>query len=49
MKDNRDRDAATTIALEDQGWTVLRFWEHEDLELAAEEIKATVERRKAVL
>ncbi|GAA3359549.1 hypothetical protein GCM10017744_038630 [Streptomyces antimycoticus] len=49
IKDNRDRDAATTSALKDQGWMVLRFWEHEDLELAAEEVKATVERRKAVL
>ncbi|MFE7326552.1 very short patch repair endonuclease [Streptomyces sp. NPDC057565] len=49
IKDNRDRDAATTSALKDQGWVVLRFWEHEDLELAAGEIKATVERRKAEL
>lgn len=26
---NRRRDAQTTAALEDQGWIVLRFWEHE--------------------
>ncbi|WP_244337100.1 MULTISPECIES: very short patch repair endonuclease [Streptomyces] len=49
IKDNRDRDASTTIALKDEGWMVLRFWEHEDLELAAEEIKATVECRRAAL
>ncbi|GGK04501.1 hypothetical protein GCM10011583_40330 [Streptomyces camponoticapitis] len=49
VKENRDRDTATTIALKEQGWTVLRFWEHEDLELAAEEIRATVEHRRARL
>ena len=27
---NRDRDAQHTGALEGAGWTVLRFWEHED-------------------
>jgi DNA mismatch endonuclease (patch repair protein) len=26
---NRERDAAVTSALEADGWTVLRFWEHE--------------------
>lgn len=25
---NIARDRATTLALEEQGWTVLRFWEH---------------------
>ncbi|MER5677146.1 very short patch repair endonuclease [Streptomyces sp. NPDC002238] len=46
IKDNRDRDASTTLALKDQGWTVLRFWEHEDLDQAAERIKAKVEERR---
>lgn len=27
---NRERDSETTAALEHEGWTVLRFWEHED-------------------
>ncbi|MET9479980.1 very short patch repair endonuclease [Streptomyces sp. NPDC006638] len=49
IKDNRDRDAATTIALKERGWAVLRFWEHEDLELATEKIKVTVEQRRALL
>ncbi|MFJ7127468.1 very short patch repair endonuclease [Streptomyces sp. NPDC098101] len=47
IKDNRDRDASTTLALRNQGWTVLRFWEHEDLELAAEEVRVVVEDRRS--
>ena len=27
---NRERDSETSAALEHEGWTVLRFWEHED-------------------
>jgi DNA mismatch endonuclease, patch repair protein len=27
---NRERDARTTASLEADGWTVLRFWEHDD-------------------
>lgn len=27
---NRDRDLETTAVLQAAGWTVLRFWEHED-------------------
>lgn len=27
---NRDRDSRTNSTLRDAGWTVLRFWEHED-------------------
>lgn len=37
---NRERDGETTRLLQDAGWTVLRFWEHEDPELIA----AAVER-----
>ncbi|GAA2236726.1 hypothetical protein GCM10010232_24310 [Streptomyces amakusaensis] len=47
IKDNRDRDASTTLALKDQGWAVLRFWEHEDLELAAEKVRTVVEDRRS--
>ena len=32
---NMARDAETTHRLEDGGWTVLRFWEHEDPAIAA--------------
>nr|WP_237704704.1 very short patch repair endonuclease [Nesterenkonia sp. F] len=37
---NRERDAETTLLLQEAGWTVLRFWEHED----PEHIAAAVER-----
>jgi DNA mismatch endonuclease, patch repair protein len=30
ITDNKRRDAETNRALEDQGWTVVRCWEHED-------------------
>ncbi|UNX55081.1 very short patch repair endonuclease [Georgenia sp. TF02-10] len=39
---NRDRDADTTALLVAQGWTVLRFWEHEDMAQAATRITAAV-------
>ncbi|MFD4540424.1 very short patch repair endonuclease [Streptomyces bauhiniae] len=47
IKENRDRDASTTLTLQGQGWEVLRFWEHEDLDLAAEEIRMRVEERRS--
>ncbi|MYR55487.1 DNA mismatch endonuclease Vsr [Streptomyces sp. SID625] len=40
----RDRD--TDHRLEDAGWTVLRFWEHEDSEDCAMRIAATVEKQR---
>lgn len=30
LAENIARDARTTRALEDEGWTVIRIWEHED-------------------
>jgi DNA mismatch endonuclease (patch repair protein) len=30
---NRERDADTTARLRAEGWTVLRFWEHQDPEV----------------
>jgi DNA mismatch endonuclease, patch repair protein len=41
---NRKRDKAVTAALRRQGWTVLRFWEHDlsTLERVAEKIEAAV-------
>lgn len=35
---NRERDAATTALLQEAGWCVLRFWEHQPLD----EVVATV-------
>jgi DNA mismatch endonuclease (patch repair protein) len=32
IETNRARDRGTTSALENEGWTVLRFWEHEEPE-----------------
>lgn len=42
IKGNRDRDAETNAALRDAGWTVIRVWEHEDLDEAAKRIRAVV-------
>lgn len=39
---NRERDARHTAALESAGWTVLRFWEHEDAEAVAQSVAETV-------
>jgi DNA mismatch endonuclease (patch repair protein) len=35
LEANRARDARHTQELEDAGWTVMRFWEHEDPQSAA--------------
>ena len=39
---NRARDAETTQRLSDDGWTVLRFWEHEDPAAVADSIAERV-------
>lgn len=39
---NRERDVETTQLLEACGWTVLRFWEHDDPKHAVRTIAATV-------
>jgi len=39
---NRARDRANTSALQDYGWTVLRFWEHEDPAEAARVVASAV-------
>ena len=39
---NRARDAETTAALRSAGWTVLRVWEHEAAETAAERVTEVV-------
>lgn len=45
---NRARDARLTNALEVDGWTVLRFWEHDDPLLSARKVKETVDRRGVI-
>lgn len=45
---NRARDQATTLLLEELGWVVLRFWEHEVRvapELVADRIEAQIRGR----
>jgi DNA mismatch endonuclease (patch repair protein) len=39
---NRARDGETNALLEAQGWTVLRVWEHQPVEAAADLIESTV-------
>lgn len=39
---NRSRDGETTARLEADGWTVLRFWEHEDPASVAERVAVAV-------
>jgi DNA mismatch endonuclease (patch repair protein) len=42
---NRERDAENTKALENDGWLVVRIWEHEDPEAVADEVEAHVRKR----
>jgi DNA mismatch endonuclease (patch repair protein) len=39
---NRERDAETNLLLKAEGWTILRFWEHEDLQAAARTVDSIV-------
>lgn len=43
---NRVRDADTTARLEALGWSVLRFWEHDDVATAAERVLRAVSRSR---
>jgi DNA mismatch endonuclease Vsr len=49
LKRNRERDHDTSRELHDHGWSVLRFWEHEDPEAAAAAIQSVVSQRKGGL
>lgn len=42
LEGNKARDADTNARLEANGWTVLRFWEHEDPLDAATDVEAAV-------
>ncbi|MFF5895758.1 very short patch repair endonuclease [Streptomyces argenteolus] len=44
---NMARDTETTAHLIAEGWTVLRFWEHESAERVAEQVRQTVDRERA--
>jgi DNA mismatch endonuclease, patch repair protein len=39
---NQERDAATNAALAEQGWTVVRVWEHEEIAEAADRVEVAV-------
>ncbi|HEX6702133.1 MAG TPA: very short patch repair endonuclease [Gaiellaceae bacterium] len=41
---NQRRDADTNAKLDQQGWSVIRVWEHEDPETAAQAIEAVTRR-----
>ncbi len=42
LRRNAERDAETDRVLRASGWTVLRFWEHEDARLVAETVETVV-------
>jgi DNA mismatch endonuclease (patch repair protein) len=46
---NQARDLETTSRLEERGWIVLRFWEHEAPSFAAERIGQIVRTRRAAV
>jgi DNA mismatch endonuclease (patch repair protein) len=43
---NRQRDRETDARLTEAGWSVVRVWEHEDPEEAADRVERTVRRRR---
>jgi len=43
---NQERDAETDQQLEEAGWEVIRIWEHEDSEEAAEKIFQIIQERR---
>ena len=47
LEANRRRDKCTTVVLEQEGWIVLRFWEHGDPVSAAEAVIEVVRKRAA--
>jgi len=49
LERNIERDGQVGEALSDDGWTVIRVWEHEDIAPAADRIEqAVVEQRLAL-
>lgn len=39
---NQERDATVNELLADAGWTVVRIWEHEDIDAAADRVESAV-------
>ncbi|MBS1844982.1 MAG: very short patch repair endonuclease [Actinobacteria bacterium] len=39
---NRERDAKVNALLAEEGWTVVRIWEHEAIDAAADRVQAAV-------
>ncbi len=48
ITDNTQRDRDTDKRLAEEGWLGLRFWEHEDPEVAARTIRRVVRERSAL-
>ena len=48
IEGNQARDRDTDARLIEAGWRVVRFWEHEDVEAAAEHVVALVRSNEAV-
>lgn len=46
LRRNVERDRAADESLSAAGWLVLRVWEHEDVEVAADRIAAALARRR---
>src|SRR4051794_13007962 len=42
LERNVERDRDTDVQLDARGWTVMRFWEHEDPESAADRIEKVI-------
>lgn len=42
VRANQARDTSTDLALSESGWTVLRFWEHEQPDEVARKVISTV-------
>ena len=39
---NQERDAAVNEALAAEGWTVVRIWEHEEIDAAADRVESAI-------
>jgi DNA mismatch endonuclease, patch repair protein len=47
LRANVERDVRASEALTAAGWSVLRFWEHEDVEEAAGAVRSAIDQRRA--
>lgn len=47
VRRNRERDVDTTERLTEDGWLVLRFWEHEDPVASALVVQRAIQERRA--